>query len=86
MSRVDQTIAACSIAHNFRLTTVDNELEDFIKQEFLVQTISPLGIIDSQCPLAKIAVTVIIVANTLFVKILNQLNTPLHHHPCLRDV
>jgi len=46
LSRVDQTVAACSIAHNFRLTTVDNDLEDFIKQEFSGHTISPLGIIN----------------------------------------
>ena len=46
LSRVDQTIAACSIAHNYKLTTVDDDLEDFIKQEFSGQTISPLGIIN----------------------------------------
>lgn len=46
LSSVDQTIAACSIAHNFKLTTVDNDLEDFIKQEFSGQTITPLGIIN----------------------------------------
>ena len=46
LSRVDQIIAACSVAHNFKLTTVDNDLGDFIKQEFSGQTISPLGIIN----------------------------------------
>ncbi len=46
LSRVDQTIVACSVTHNLRLTTVDNDLEDFIKQEFSGQTITPLGIIN----------------------------------------
>ena len=46
LSRVDQLIAACSIAHNFKLTTVDDDLSDFIKQEFSGNTISPLGIIN----------------------------------------
>ena len=47
LSRIDQTIAACSIAHNFKLTTVDKDLKDFIKQEFSGQTITPLGIINN---------------------------------------
>lgn len=46
LSHTDQVIAACSIAHNFRLTTVDDDLADFIKQEFSGKTISPLGIIN----------------------------------------
>ena len=46
LSRVDQIIAACSIAHNFKLTTVDGDLVDFIIQEFAGQTISPLGIVN----------------------------------------
>jgi len=46
LSHVDQVIAACSIAHNFKLTTVDDDLADFIKQEFSGHTISPLGIIN----------------------------------------
>ena len=46
LSSVDQKIAACSIAHNFTLTTVDDDLVDFIKQEFSGSLISPLGIIN----------------------------------------
>jgi hypothetical protein len=46
LSRVDQVIAACSIAHKFKLTTVDDDLADFITQEFSGQTISPLGIVN----------------------------------------
>jgi hypothetical protein len=46
LSRVDQLIAACSIAHNFKLTTVDDDLADFIKQEFSGYTIAPLSIIN----------------------------------------
>jgi len=46
LSHVDQLIAACSIAHNFKLTTVDDDLEDFVKQEFSGNTLSPLGIIN----------------------------------------
>jgi hypothetical protein len=46
LSHVDQLVAACTVAHNYKLSTVDNDLEDFIKQEFSGQTISPLGIIN----------------------------------------
>lgn len=46
LSHVDQVIAACSIAHNFKLTTVDDDLANFVKQEFSGETISPLGIIN----------------------------------------
>lgn len=46
MSCVDQLIAACSVAHNLKLTTVDDDLKDFIEQEFSGDTISPLGIIN----------------------------------------
>jgi hypothetical protein len=46
LSYVDQVMAACSIAHNFRLTTVDDDLADFVKQEFSGDIISPLGIIN----------------------------------------
>jgi hypothetical protein len=46
LSRVDQIIAACSIAHNYKLTTVDDDLADFILQEFAGQTVSPLGIVN----------------------------------------
>lgn len=46
LSRVDQVLAACSITHNFRLTTGDDDLADFIKQEFSGQAISPLGIVN----------------------------------------
>jgi hypothetical protein len=46
LSYIDQQIAACSIAHGFKLTTVDDDLADFIRQEFSGKTISPLGIVD----------------------------------------
>lgn len=46
LSRVDQIIAACSVAHNYKLSTVDNDLNDFIKQEFSGHTITPLGIVN----------------------------------------
>jgi len=46
LSSVDQQIAACSIAHGFKLTTVDDDLADFIRQEFSGKTISPLGIVN----------------------------------------
>lgn len=46
LSSVDQKIAACSLAHNFTLTTVDDDLADFIRQEFSGSSISPLGIIN----------------------------------------
>ena len=46
LSSVDQKIAACSIAHNFTLTTVDDDLADFIRQEFSGSSISPLEIIN----------------------------------------
>jgi len=42
----DQKIAACSIAHGFKLTTVDNDLNDFVIQEFAGKTISPLEIVN----------------------------------------
>ncbi len=42
LSFVDQMIAACTIAHNFKLTTVDDDLADFVEQEFSGATISPL--------------------------------------------
>ncbi len=47
LSHTDQVIAACSIAHNIKLATVDDDLADFLKQEFSGQTISPLGIINN---------------------------------------
>lgn len=46
LSRVDQIIAACSITHNYKLSTVDDDLADFIAQEFSGKTISPLGIVN----------------------------------------
>jgi len=46
LSYVDQQIAACSIAHSFKLTTVDDDLNDFVIQEFSGKTISPLGIVN----------------------------------------
>jgi len=46
LSSVDQQIAACSIAHGFKLTTVDDDLNDFVTQEFAGKTISPLEIVN----------------------------------------
>ena len=46
LSYVDQIIAACTITHNYKLTTVDDNLSDFVEQEFSSITISPLGIIN----------------------------------------
>lgn len=46
LSRVDQILAACTMANNFKLTTVDGDLADFIEQEFSGTIISPLGIIN----------------------------------------
>jgi len=46
LSYVDQKIAACSIAHGFKLTTVDDDLNDFVTQEFAGKTISPLEIVN----------------------------------------
>jgi hypothetical protein len=46
LSRVDQMLAACAIAHNFRLTTVDGDLADFVEQEFSGTILSPLRIIN----------------------------------------
>lgn len=46
LSNVDQIIAACTIAHNFQLTTVDDDLKDFLIQEFSCNTISPLNMIN----------------------------------------
>lgn len=46
LSYVDQVIAACSIAHNFKLTTVDDDLANFVEQEFSGEIISPLAIIN----------------------------------------
>lgn len=46
LSYVDQMIAACTIAHSFKLTTVDGDLADFVEQEFSGAIISPLGIIN----------------------------------------
>jgi hypothetical protein len=47
LSHIDQIVAACSIAHKFKLTTTDGDLNDFIIQEFSGSTISPLGIINN---------------------------------------
>jgi hypothetical protein len=46
LSYVDQLVAACTVAHNYKLSTMDNDLEDFIRQEFSGHTIAPLGIIN----------------------------------------
>ena len=46
LSYIDQVIAASTIANNYILTTVDDDLADFVIQEFSVKTISPLEIIN----------------------------------------
>jgi len=48
LSAVDQQIAACSIAHGFKLTTVDDDLNDFVTQEFEGKTISLLEIVNNK--------------------------------------
>jgi len=46
LSKIDQVIAACTIAHNYKLTTVDDDLANFLVQEFSSNIISPLGMIN----------------------------------------
>lgn len=46
LSHVGQVVAACSIVNEFKLTTVDDDLADFIVQEFSGVIISPSGIIN----------------------------------------
>ena len=46
LSYVDQRVAACSIAHGFKLTTVDDDLNGFVIQEFSGKTVSPLEIVN----------------------------------------
>ncbi len=45
-SHVDQRIAACAVAHNYMLNSTDNDLCDFVAQEFGTKIITPLGIIN----------------------------------------
>ncbi len=46
LSYIDQRIAAYAVAHKFILNSVDDDLCDFIVQEFETKTITPLGIIN----------------------------------------
>lgn len=46
LSKIDQVIVACTIAHNYKLTTVDDDLANFLVQEFSCDIISPLGMIN----------------------------------------
>jgi len=49
LSNVDQKIAACILSHDFGITTGDNNLIDFIIQEFSFtreNIVSPLGLIN----------------------------------------
>jgi len=46
LSAVDSKFAACVLAHNFDMTTGDNDLIDFIEQEFSKKNTPPLGIIN----------------------------------------
>jgi hypothetical protein len=46
LSRVDKTVAASALAHNCAITTTDNALIDFMKQEFTTENITPLGLIN----------------------------------------
>ncbi len=46
LSRVDQIVAACVCVKGYGITTGDNDLIDFMKQEFHIENISPLGIVN----------------------------------------
>ena len=46
LSHVDRRIAAYSTAHNFLLNSTDDDLCDFVSQEFETKTITPLGVIN----------------------------------------
>jgi predicted nucleic acid-binding protein len=46
LSFVDKTIAAYAIRHKFKLSSTDQDLVDFVNQEYNCQTITPLEIIN----------------------------------------
>jgi hypothetical protein len=46
LSPVDQKIAACVVAFDHQLSTGDDDLRDYLKQEFGVSNVSPLEIIN----------------------------------------
>jgi hypothetical protein len=46
LSPPDKKIAAYTLAHNFKLSSVDDDLTDFLQQEFDKDSASPLGIIN----------------------------------------
>jgi len=47
LSRVDKKFIACALAHNYEVTTTDNDLIDFLQQEFSKSNIAPLNLINS---------------------------------------
>lgn len=47
LSRVDQIIAACVISNNYSVSTVDNNLMDFIIQQFDKSNLSPLYLLNT---------------------------------------
>lgn len=46
LSRVDQKIAACALTHQYEITTGDQDLIAFVKQEFFKQNVLPLHLVN----------------------------------------
>jgi hypothetical protein len=46
LSRVDKKFIAGALAHNYEVTTTDNDLIDFLQQEFSKSNIAPLSLIN----------------------------------------
>ena len=46
LSRIDQRLAAYAVAHQFILNSTDDDLCDFVVQEFEAKTVTPLEIIN----------------------------------------
>ena len=46
LSRTDRIIAACVVAEEYQLSTGDNDLRDYLEQEFEISNVSPLEIIN----------------------------------------
>ncbi|MFH0958129.1 MAG: hypothetical protein V1897_05440 [Pseudomonadota bacterium] len=46
LSRVDKLIISYAVAHNYVLSSVDNDLVDFAEQQFEKSVVRPLGIIN----------------------------------------
>lgn len=46
LSRVDKKFIACALAHNYEVTTTDNDLIDFLQQEFSKTNVAPLSLIN----------------------------------------